>query len=70
MGWASGSSLFGKVIEAAQKHIPNPDARQAFYLSVIPAFDDHDWDTHSECEGVDEAFDKALRTLHPDWYEE
>lgn len=67
MGWCSGSTLFGKIIEAAIEEIPDDENRKRFYLKAIEAFEDEDWDTHDECLGEDDAFDAALKELHPDW---
>ena len=70
MGWASGSELFGHVITAAKKAIPDDAARAEFYKPVINAFEDHDWDTQNECEGDDPVFDKLMKEMHPEWYED
>lgn len=70
MGWSSGSLLFSNIIELLQKHVPDEEARQAVYVQLIDAFEDFDCDTLQECEGEDEAFDSAIRDVHPDWYED
>jgi len=70
MGWAKGSAIMDRIILAAMEHFPDPEARQAFYVEVIDAFEDADWDTQNECEEQDEAFDAALRELHADWDKE
>lgn len=67
MGWASGSRLFGKVIEAAKSRMSDRE-RKDFYKEVIDAFEDSDWDTQDECLGADPMFDEALREFHPGWY--
>jgi hypothetical protein len=69
MGWASGSYLFDKVIEAAQEYMPDFKIRKKFYLKTIEAFEVHDWDTQDECLNVDLAYDEALYELHPNWKE-
>lgn len=61
MGWASGSSLFTAVITGAKRYIKDDKARRKFYLSLMPEFNGHDWDTQGECEGQDHVFDKILR---------
>jgi hypothetical protein len=58
MGWASGSRLFSKIIEAAKEAIPDDDARERFYRPVIAAFEDEDWDTQNECCGDDDVYDQ------------
>lgn len=70
MGWSSGSSLMSEIINAAKEAIPNNGIRKAFYEKAIDAFEDEDWDTQDECIDMDEAFDEALKTLHPKWYKE
>jgi len=67
MGWGSGSSLMGAVIQALDEECKDATARQKIYRMVINAFEDHDWDCQDECLGIDPAFDKALKGLHPDW---
>lgn len=39
-------------------------------MKVIAAFVDSDWDTQDECLGRDEAYDAAMRELHPHWFED
>jgi len=67
MGWGSASSIVSGIISAAQKAIPDEKKRKSFYESIIPIFENEDWDTEDECLGEDTAFDKALKKLHPDW---
>ena len=67
MGWAAGSELYGKVIEALQEHVPDSGVRREIHVDLIRAFESGDWDTQSECVGVDAAFDAALEEVHPDW---
>ncbi len=69
MGWSSGTELMSAVITAAKKAIPNEEARKTFYREVIEAFESADWDTQDECIGEDDAFDEAIKELHPDWLE-
>jgi hypothetical protein len=70
MGWASGSELYDKVIDAARDAIPDPFVRTNFHKKMIEAFEDADWDTQNECVGQDVAFDAALYDLHPYWEDE
>lgn len=67
MGWSSGTEIFSSVITAATKAIPDEEVRKEFYKEVIDAFEDADWDTQDECMGEDEAFDAAIKELHPGW---
>ncbi len=70
MGWASGSSLFSEVIKAVKKEMPDEKARVRLYKTLIAAFEESDWDTQDECRGEDTAYDKALKKLHPTWFED
>ena len=68
MGWSSGTTLMGEIIDAVQSKVKDKKLRKSLYLSIISAFENADWDGQDECEGIDDAFDKALKELHPDWY--
>jgi hypothetical protein len=52
-----------------QKEIKDPKVRFRLYKGIILALEEQDWDTENECEGTDDAYDKALKELHPEWYE-
>lgn len=67
MGWSSGSRLFRVLINAAITEFPDEQARERFYKRVIAEFENEDWDTQDECKGEDPAYDRALKSLHPDW---
>jgi len=68
MGWASGSGVMEEIIEVVQAEIKDPKVRLSLYKGIISALEGQDWDTQNECEGTDDAYDKALMELHPDWY--
>jgi len=70
MGWNNGSALMDDVIEAVRETGLAHGARYRLYMKLIPAFQDYDWDTETECMGSDDAFDQALQELHPAWFEE
>lgn len=69
MGWASASEIVEKIIKTTKKHVPDEKTRVKMYKVIIRAFQDEDWDTEDECEGLDPAFDKALKAVSPseDW---
>lgn len=69
MGWSRGSQIMDQIIGQLQTHLPDEEVRQGVYAILIETFEDMDWDTQNECEGVDPAFDAALEAAHPDWYE-
>ena len=67
MGWSSAGGIIDVIIKSSKKYIPDNKKRKEFYIKVIEAFEDHDWDTQDECMDVDKAFDLALKEIHPDW---
>ena len=67
MGWASGSTLYSKIIGALQIEGVPPDVRFRIHKRLILNFEDADWDTQDECCGLDVEFDRALAKVHPDW---
>jgi hypothetical protein len=69
MGWSSGTTLVRKLIRSAKATISDPAQRTAFYVEMIDAFEDADWDNIDEGLGIDTAFDDAARQLHPDCFE-
>ena len=69
MGWASGSILMSDVIEGLLKKEVAEDVRMTVYEVLIPAMQSRDWDTEMECIDEDEAYQKTLQKLHPDWFE-
>ena len=64
MGWASATQHVLAIIKSAQKNVPDDKARGALYRDTIRTFQDGDWDTQDEAQGIDPAFDKALRTVN------
>lgn len=69
MGWAGGSQIMNTIIGELQEHMPNEQARREVYGLLIETFEDMDWDTQGESEGIDPVFDATLRGMHPAWYE-
>lgn len=69
MGWSSGTYLAGDIIAGLKDVGFDFETRSTVYRVLIPAMEQADWDTQSECEGSDPAFDAVLRELHPKWYE-
>ena len=68
MGWASGSQVMEEIIDLVKDEIRDDQVRYRLYKGIITALEGNDWDTQNECEGVDAAYDKALKDLHPDWH--
>lgn len=57
MGWASGSRIFSKVIEAVKHEVPCEESRKNIYRKLIKEFEQEDCDTLGECFGEDSAYD-------------
>ena len=70
MGWSYGSEIMNRVIDAVKPHVANDEVRKSIYTPIIEALEDGDWDTQDESMGKDEAFDAALKELHPRWFDE
>ena len=70
MGWSDGSEVMNRVIDAVKPHVANDEVRKSIYTPIIEALEDGDWDTQDESMGKDEAFDAALKELHPRWFDE
>lgn len=58
------------IITTLRDKVPQKETREEIYRAIIPAFEDHDWDTQNECEGEDPAFDSVIKELHPEWDED
>ena len=69
MGWGSGSLVMADIMAGLREEVPQDDLRERIYQVVIRALEASDWDTQDECMGSDPAFDRALRAVHPDWFE-
>lgn len=68
MGWASGSELFGVIIDQAIKFVPR-DQRREFYKPIYEAFRDRDWDTVDECLD-DPEFIAAVMDVEPNYFDD
>lgn len=70
MGWASASIIMSDIIRGVSPVVPDKDTRKAIYVPIIKSLEDGDWDTQGECLGEDEAYDEAIKELHPTWFED
>jgi len=70
MGWASGSEIVEKMIKGLKKRKLAPAAREKVYAILIPAMYDQDWDAQDDVLGMDSSFDKVLKRIDPDLFEE
>lgn len=66
MGWSGGTDLFESIIKAAKKFIPIEYERKAFYKTILPAFQDADWDCEGECIDSDKVFEELYNELYPE----
>jgi len=66
MGWSGGSEIFGQIIKAVKRNVPDKKKRKNIYKAAINAFRDQDWDTEDECEGMDPAFDEVMKKIRKD----
>lgn len=67
MGRSSGTDIMQAVIAAVKSQVSSVGSRQSIYKDVITAMEDADWDCQQECQGMDPAYDAALKALHPGW---
>ena len=70
MGWGSGSGVMDEVIEELKSKIDDFGVRQTIYGVLITVFENNDCDTLGDCNGYDDAFDKAYAEAHPEDAEE
>lgn len=70
MGWASGSSLMGVIIEEIEELDIDYDTKVDLYKILINAFEDRDCDTLMECLEDSPAFDEAYKSLYKEKYDE
>ncbi len=68
MGWSSGTEVMETIISFACKHITDEAARMSFYMDMIAALEDQDWDCETECLKKDPAYDAALEEMYPGWF--
>lgn len=70
MGWASGTYIMQDLIEVIKNEIKDFETRKRIYIKMIESLESMDWDTEDGCLGYDDAFDKALKTLHPECFDD
>lgn len=72
MGWGSGSSLFGVIMEGIQENVSSKEKRKKIYAPIFAEFKSDDWDTDLELVGIDDAYDEVRREyyLKRGWTEE
>lgn len=66
MGWASGSRVFGEIIEILRDNVPEDKIRKDIYSKLIDVFCEMDCDTLDECVGDDDAYDEAYFEVFPE----
>ena len=69
MGWCSGTKLFDDLCSVFFD--PKLTDFGVILKRIIVAFEDMDWDCHQDSDYWDTpVVQKAMRELHPDWFEE
>lgn len=66
MGWSGGSRVAANFIKTIRREVPDAATRQRIYLDIIDYLEDEDWDTQDEAQGLDPAFDAALKGAEKD----
>lgn len=56
MGWGSGSDLMSQIIRGLINESYDATERKKLYSIIVPALENHDWDTIDECFDDDPAF--------------
>lgn len=67
MGWCSGSSVAGPLIEVLKVEVSSTLARERIYEVLLNTLISQDWDTVDECLGIDEHFDLVVSRNYPEW---
>lgn len=67
MGWAGGSYVMTDIIEGIRPEIPDVYQRERVYKPILEALEGADWDTVDEAMGIDPAFDRVVKAMHPNW---
>jgi hypothetical protein len=67
MGWSSGGNIMEGIIHCLSKEIKDSKQRARIYKSIIKILENSDWDTQEESLNIDDAYDQALREVHPNW---
>jgi hypothetical protein len=70
MGWGRGSDLMEEIIPIVENLYVGSIGETEAFKQLIELFEDYDCDNLIELEGISEAFDDALKEVHPSWYEE
>jgi hypothetical protein len=67
MGWAGGSDVMTDIIRGIRPEIPDVYQRERVYKPILEALEGCDWDTVDEAMGIDPAFDRVVKAMHPGW---
>ena len=70
MGWSRGSTIFDDIIDALLEAEVDDSQREIIYTRLIDTFQSHDCDTLFECTKKDDVFDKTLKQIDADYYED
>lgn len=70
MGWNSGSRLFKELILSLNEAEVDENQREMIYTRMIEVFTDDDWDTPDECLDLDKVYDRVLKDIRPEVFED
>lgn len=71
MGWSSGVRLFDEIVGAVLESGVSQEHADKIIKVMVESFEDADCDNLQESAYAEsESVDRALRALHPDWYED
>ena len=70
MGWSGGTHIADVMTHSIEGQVPLQHTRVKIYKDLIVALENADWDNLSECIGISDAFDEALKEHDPGWFDE
>ena len=63
MSWGGGRDIASDMIESLKKRGVNEHTRRLIYMDLIESLFSLDWDDTCDVEGIDPAFDAALKLV-------
>lgn len=71
MGWCSGTDIFDRMAKKILESDLPEAAQYSLLYELIDALEDSDWDCQDDSAySKHPLVDRALRSLHPHWYED
>ena len=69
MGWGGGTHIADAMVHSIEDKVPLKHIRVAIYKDLIAALENLDWDRQTECIGISDSFDEALKESYPVWFD-